>query len=154
ALVAHSYGAFLATVAAAQGEPLKNVSKMVLYEPPVYEKPRAEHGQMLAEMERAFDAGDKDRVTALFLEGVMGTRALKIAQAAPTWPNVTALAPTLVREARSVGITRVSATDLGKWKVPTTMLLGDQSPDYMRAAAQFVCNSMANCKLVMLEGQG
>ena len=153
-LVAHSYGAFLATVGAAQGESIKNVSRMILYERPVYEKPRPEHAKMAREMTQAAEGGDKDRITAIFLEGVMGTQALKVMQASPAWPSITALAGTLQREADAVNDFRISAPALGKWKIPTTMLLGEQSPDYMRAAAQYVCASMANCKLVILQGQG
>jgi len=34
------------------------------------------------------------------------------------------------------------------------MLLGSQSPAYMADAARFVCGAMADCHMVMLEGQG
>ena len=150
-LVAHSYGAFLAVVAAAQGEPLRNVARMILYEPPVYDQPRA---QRLAAITKAAEEGDKDRVLSLFLEGLVEAQALSRVRASAAWPAMVAVAGTLPREVNAVNDFRVSATALGKWKVPTTMLLGDQSPDALREAANHVCTSMGNCKLVMLPGQG
>jgi len=153
-LVAHSYGAFLSVIAASQGKPLQNVSRMILYEPPIYEKPRPAHTKMLNEITQAAEAGDKERVTARFLEEAVGLQAVNLMRSSPAWPGLVALAPTLPREVRAVSEFRPSSAALANWAAPTTMFLGEKSPDHMGAAARLVCSSMANCHLVILEGQG
>jgi pimeloyl-ACP methyl ester carboxylesterase len=153
-LLAHSYGALLAVAAAANGARLKSVSRMILYEPPVYDVPGPEHSAMHRKMSQAAQSGDNEAVASEFIAGVMGEQAMKIIRASPGWPLIAAMSGTLLREVQTVSDYRISTTALNSWKVPTTMLLGDQSPDYMKAAARHICKSMANCQLVMLKGQG
>jgi pimeloyl-ACP methyl ester carboxylesterase len=150
-LLAHSYGAFLAVVGAARGE-FKEVSRMILYEPPVYQEPRAAR---LQEIREAAAAGDYDRVATLFLSGIVDGETLSRMRALPAvWAGLVAIAGTLPREVEAVNNTRVSAAALAKWDVQTTMLSGDKSPEILQDAANYVCTSMANCKLVKLAGQG
>jgi pimeloyl-ACP methyl ester carboxylesterase len=155
-LAAHSYGALIAVRAAATPGKLKNVTRLILYEPPVSVKPRPEHAKMVAEMNRAWENGDRDRVAAVFLQEILGLAPARLAafKASPAWPGIVSIAETYPREAEAAGRFEVSAQDLAGWKTPTTMLLGGQSPDYMREGTQFVCGAMPNCKVAMLDGQG
>jgi pimeloyl-ACP methyl ester carboxylesterase len=153
-LVAHSYGAVVSLRAAAKPALLKSVSRLILYEPPFQVKPRPEHAKLVDEVKRAWAANDRDQVTALLLTEAFGAQRVEAVKSSPAWPALVALADTIPREVESVGRFRVSAKDLAAWKTPTTMLVGSESPAYMREGAEFVCASAQVCRIVTLEGQG
>jgi pimeloyl-ACP methyl ester carboxylesterase len=150
-LVAHSYGAFLATIGATQKDALGDVSRMILYEPPAYDRPRAER---IEEIRQAAQAGDRDRIASVFLENVVGSEPLKNLRASQGWAGILSIADTIPREVQTVNDVRVSLQALGRWRTPTTMFVGERSPELLRDAAKSVCSAMANCRLVTLEGQG
>jgi pimeloyl-ACP methyl ester carboxylesterase len=149
-LVAHSYGALITVSGFGQ---LEGVSRLVLYEPPLYVPPRPAHLQMNEEVQRAWQAGDRELVVTTFLGRVVGPEALAAFRASPAWPNVLQLAGTIAREVQEVSSFRPVTSHLTAWSVPTTMLAGSESPDYMHAASAFVCRAVQNCRTLILEGQ-
>jgi pimeloyl-ACP methyl ester carboxylesterase len=149
-LVAHSYGALITVAALGR---LQNVSRLVLYEPPLYAPPRPAHARMNEEVQRAWEAGDRELVVTTFLGRVLGPEAMASFRASPAWGNILAMAATIAREVNAVNLFCPSESDLAAWNVPTTMLLGSQSPDYMRAASAFVSRALPNCRTVILDGQ-
>jgi len=155
-LVAHSYGAVVAVAAAANGDLPKKVARLILYEPPTYVGETQESTRMRAELNAAWEAGDRDQVVSLFLTRVLGLPAATLAgmRASPVWPVMTGMAHTMHRESQAVASFKVPVEDLGKWKIPTTMLLGSQSPQQTGDGTRLICDAMPNCKLVILEGQG
>jgi pimeloyl-ACP methyl ester carboxylesterase len=149
-LVAHSYGALITVTGFGQ---LENVSRLVLYEPPLYVPMRPAHLKMNEEVQRAWQAGDRELVVTTFLGRVVGPEALAAFRASPAWPNVLELAGTIAREVHEVSCFRPVISHLTAWSVPTTMLAGSESPDYMHAATAFVCQAVKHCRTVILEGQ-
>ena len=150
-ILAHSYGA----LAAIDGlDRLKNVSHLILYEPPVALKPV--DPTIAANLERALKANDRAEVVTIFLRDQIGAPPDRIEKlkSLPIWPTVLEIASTLPRETRSVNSYRSSAERLANWRIPTTLLLGSVTAGMLRDAAFFVRDAIPGCRLVMLEGQG
>ena len=153
-LLAHSFGA-LVTLAAL--DRMKNVIRLILYEPPVFELPRPPRYQEIVQwLERALASGDREEVVTIFLRDQVGTDSSSLARLrlSPIWDVFKKMADTLPREARVVNTFRLDFNLLGSWRVPTTMLLGGESPEEVRQSATFICRSIPSCRLVILEGQG
>jgi pimeloyl-ACP methyl ester carboxylesterase len=150
-VLAHSYGA----LAALDGlDRVKNVSHLILYEPPVSLKPA--DPTIAANLERALEANDRAEVVTIFLRDQIGAPPDRIAKlrSSPIWPTVLEIASTLPRETRSVNTYPSSAESLAAWKIPTTLLLGSVTAGMLRDAAFFVRDAIPGCRLVILEGQG
>jgi len=150
-LLAHSYGA----LASLEGlNRLKNVSHLILYEPPV--TLQSAETDVVANMERALEAGDREQLVRTFLRDqvrVPPDRITKLASS-PIWPIILQISPTLPREALSVNTHRPSIERLANWKTPTTVLLGSITTGLLRDAAFFVRDHIPDCRMIMLEGQG
>jgi pimeloyl-ACP methyl ester carboxylesterase len=153
-VLAHSYGA-LASVAAL--DRLKTVSRLILYEPPVTaEGARPDSDIVLANLDRALAADDREEIVTIFLRDQVRAPADRVAmmQSSPIWPIVLQIASTLPRESRAVNTYRPSVEHLGNWKTPTTVLLGSETVGLLRDAAFFVRDAIPGCRIVMLDGQG
>jgi len=151
AILAHSYGA-LATLYAL--DRLKNVSKLLLYEPPVALK-RVE-SDAVSNMEQALAANDREKIVIGFLRDQIGAppERLEMMRSSPIWPVILQIAPTLPRESRAVNGGGLPGERLANCKIPATVLLGSETPGMLREAAYFVCDAIPGCQLVVLEGQG
>jgi len=150
-VLSHSYGA-LASLEAL--DRLKNVSHLILYEPPVTLQPVSM--DVVVNMERALEAGDRERLVTTFLRDQVRApldRVTKLAST-PIWPMMLQISPTLPREARAVITYHPSTERLANWKTPTTMLLGSETAGPLRDAAFFVRGAIPGCRLVILDGQG
>ena len=150
-VLAHSYGA-LASLEAL--DRLKTVSHLILYEPPV--TLQSAETDIVANMDRALEAGDRERLVITFLRDqvrVPPDRVTKLASS-PIWSIILQISPTLPREARAVITYRPSIERLANWKTPTTMLLGSETSGPLRDAAFFVRDAIPGCRMVILEGQG
>lgn len=153
-LLAHSFGGLITL---ASLDRLKKVSRLILYEPPVFEFPRARrYEKILESLDRALETGDREQVVTIFLRDQVGTAEPILARlrASPIWEVFKKNADTLPRESRAVNTFRANPDLLGQWKVPTTLLLGGESPDEVREGTMFICRSIPGCRLVILEGQG
>jgi pimeloyl-ACP methyl ester carboxylesterase len=150
-ILAHSYGA-LASLEAL--DRLKTVSHLILYEPPVTLQPT--EMDVVANMERALEAGDREQLVITFLRDqvrVPPDRVTKLASS-PIWPIMLQISPTLPRESRAVITYRPSTERLANWKTPTTVLLGTETVGLLRDAAFFLRDAIPSSRMVMLEGQG
>jgi pimeloyl-ACP methyl ester carboxylesterase len=150
-VLAHSYGA-LASLAAL--DRLNNVSHLILYEPPV--TLRSAETDVVANMERTLEAGDRQQLVTTFLRDQVGVPPDRVAKLAssPIWPIILQISPTLPRESRAVITYRPSTERLANWKIPTTMLLGSETAGLLRDTAFFLRDAIPGCRLVILEGQG
>ncbi len=153
-VLSHSFGA-LASLDAL--DRLKNVSHLILYEPPVTnDGARSDSDAVLAKLDRALAADDREQIVMTFLVDQVRAPADRAAmmKASPIWPIVLEIAPTLPRESRAVNTYRISNERLANWKTSTTMLLGSVTTGLLRDAAFFLRDRIPGCRLVILEGQG
>ena len=153
-LVAHSYGGVVTLAALDQ---LANVARLILYEPPVFEKPRSLGADKVSDdMQRALEAGDREQVPLIFLRDQIGATpdALAAVRASSMWAKALEVAHTLPREVRVVNTLRLADESLPNCRIPTTMLLGGASTSEMREATRWVGTSIPGCRTVVLEGQG
>ena len=153
-LLGHSFGGIIALAAL---DRLKSVTRLILYEPPVFEFPRAlRYAEILESLDRALAAGDREQIVEIFFRDQIGTDPSTLARlrSSPMWAVFTRMAGALPREARVVNTFRVDTGKLSQWRVPTTMLLGGESPGEVRDGTLFICRSISGCNVVILEDQG
>ena len=153
-VLAHSFGAVAVLEAL---DRLKTVSHLILYEPPLTAAgARPDSDAVLANLDRALEAGDREQIVITFLRDQIGVppEGIEMMRSSPIWPVVLQIAPTLPREARAVNTYRPSTERLANWKTRTTVLLGSESIGLLRDAAFFVRDAVPGSCMLILEGQG
>lgn len=113
-LVAHSYGALCAILAAQRTDRLR---RLVLYEPPINVRPN-----FLDAMEARVAAGDHDEVLTAFIRGTGVPEAqVELIRASRAWPVLLNAVPSLPRELRAASRWQ---NPEGPIDVPTLFLRG------------------------------
>jgi pimeloyl-ACP methyl ester carboxylesterase len=135
-----SSGAALALAAAAAG---LAIDKLVLYEPPyVVDNSRPPvPADIATQLSKLVSAGRRGDAAELYMtEGALVSTAVVAAmRSAPFWPDTEAAAHTLVYDAMIMGCgSALPATQLSAVTVPTLVIDGGASPQWMRNAAQAV----------------
>jgi pimeloyl-ACP methyl ester carboxylesterase len=153
-LFGHSSGATLALKAAASG---LQVSKLVLYEPPFRTDEShpglpADFPGQLAELVLAGRRGD---AVELYQTTAVGIPEEVVAQLrhAPFRPGLEAIAHTLAYDAAIVGDLSLPATLLATVTIPALVVTGENSPPFLRAAAQATAAALPGGQLAVLPGQ-
>jgi pimeloyl-ACP methyl ester carboxylesterase len=151
----YSSGAALALKAAASGLP---ITKLVLYEPPFnpddsYPLLPANLADQLAELVSAGRRGD---AVELYQTKAVGIPEDVVAQLrhAPFRPGLEAIAHTLAYDATIIGDRSLPTELITSVTAPTLVISGEQSPPFLRAAAQAVAQALPNGRLNSLPGQG
>jgi pimeloyl-ACP methyl ester carboxylesterase len=153
-LLAHSYGALVTLEAL---DRLKDVARLILYEPPITRVPLGPGPEKtMQDMESALRANDREKIVTVFLRDQIGAppERLEAFRSSPIWPVVLQIASTLPRESRAVNTPRDLTERLARCRIPTTMLLGSETPDRLKGSSIFVSGAIPGSRLVMLEGQG
>ncbi len=134
-----SSGAVLALRAAAAGVP---ITRLALYEPPLTD-PDPGYSARLA------TAGPAEALE-LFLGTAMGMppEALAAMRESPAWPALEALAPTLRYDDEVMTMRTLPSTS-----VPTTVLTGGASPEWMHDAARRLAAHLPNATTTRLPDQ-
>ncbi len=152
-LLGHSYGAVCSLEAALL---TRNIRKMVLYEPPmplagfqIYPEGIIERLQAL------LDAGDREGVVVTFLREVvkMPSSELALFQAQPAWSARVAAAHTIPREIRAHERYRFEPERFKDMSTPTLLLLGGESPPFMKASVEAVNAALPNSRISVMPGQ-
>jgi hypothetical protein len=148
-----SSGAALALLATAAGRP---VNKLALWEPPyILEGTRKLPPADTASIYRAFVAeGRRDKAAEYFMAEVVGMPAEFVAMAkeSPWWPAQEAIAHTLAYDATIMGDYSVPA-EAKSVPVPTQVLTGGASDDWMKAGNQAVLDALPNATHRVLPDQ-
>jgi pimeloyl-ACP methyl ester carboxylesterase len=153
-LFGHSSGATLALKAAAAGLP---VARLVLYEPPFrtgdsHPGLPADFAGQLAELVAAGRRGD---AVELYQTTAVGIPQDVVAQMrhAPFRPALEAIAHTLAYDAAIVGDLSLPAGLLATVATPALVVTGENSPPFLRNAAQAAAVALPNGQLAVLPGQ-
>ena len=153
-LLGHSSGAILAIQVAQRA--LKDLRRLVLYEPPVY---FADGDRVPADLPERLEAllaiGDRDAALEMFLrEGPrIPDEQLIAMRADPAWPARAGMAHTVAREAHIQRGFDPAPAELHRVHVPTLMLIGEKSPRRTRAGAEGIAARIPNCGTQILHGQ-
>jgi pimeloyl-ACP methyl ester carboxylesterase len=147
-LLGHSFGGLLALLAAAD---LAELRRLVLYEPAVNEEP--EPPARLARLEQLLAAGDREGATELMMREVvkMPEQEIEFMRSQASWPSRVAAAHTLPRE---LGSDRsFDGARARRVAAPTLLILGGDSPAFVKAGVEAVARAVPNASVVVLEGQ-
>ena len=153
-LYGSSSGAALALDAAASGLP---VTKLALWEPPyIVGDSRPRPPADTASIYRKFVAeGRRGDAVEYFMAKVVGMPAefVGFARSQPWWPAQEALAHTLAYDAEIMGDYSIPTERVAKVAVPTLVLTGGASFDWMVETAQAIVDGLPNGRHQSLEGQ-
>jgi pimeloyl-ACP methyl ester carboxylesterase len=148
-----SSGAALAAEAAANGLP---IDRLIMWEPPFSVDPdgprRAkEYADLLAELLAADRRGD---ALAHFMRQVgVPDQAIAGIRQSPYWQVGCGLAPTLAYDAAILGDTVLPADRYATIGVPTLVLAGSESPEFLRRAAEQTAAAIPGARHDVLAGQ-
>ncbi len=150
----HSYGGRCALGAALRTDAIRRV---VSYEgAPAPAGHRYGDRQVVADLQRLADAGDRPALLATFLRRVVGMSEEDVARyrADPIWPLRVAAAPTIVRElaAESDPAGAASLAALAVVRQPVLQLLGGDSHASFRAATRALDERLPDGRVVVIPG--
>lgn len=153
-LLGHSYGGLCSLEAAMR---TTHVRRLVLYEPPL---PTGVGNlyppETVNNMEDLLAAGDRDGVVTLMLRDVvrMPPYELTLLRSVPAWAGRVAAAHTIVRELQATnGSHDFKPERFRSLMTPTLLLLGGDSPEFLRAATESLHALLPNSRVVVMPGQ-
>jgi pimeloyl-ACP methyl ester carboxylesterase len=153
-LVGHSYGALVALEAATRSP---SIAGLVLYEPASASPGHVPvANDVLDAFEAALAGGDRARALVLFFEQVVGLPAAAIdaMRGTPIWQARMAAIHTALREGRVANDFRLDQDRFRSIDVPAVVLVGTESPAWLRSAAAQAVDVLPRARLVELDGQG
>jgi pimeloyl-ACP methyl ester carboxylesterase len=153
AVFGNSSGAVLALHAAAAGLP---VTKLALWEPPFMTDPDAPRRQQayVAQLSELLNAGRRGDAMALFMRSIgLPEEMIAGMRRAPMWPDMEALAPTLVYDATVMGDSLVPSGLVASVTAPTLVLDGSDTGAWAASAARALTAALPNPQRRTLDGQ-
>lgn len=150
-VLAHSFGGFCTLGAALR---TGNVRRLVLYEPPYGNARLALPSGIVELLQALLAAGDREGVVETFIREVVRMPDDEFAayRALSAWP-ARAAAHTIPRELAVDFEAALDPDRLGDVRVPTLMLSGGASPDWLRADTGRIAAALPDVQIVTLEGQ-
>jgi pimeloyl-ACP methyl ester carboxylesterase len=152
-LLGHSFGALCALEAALL---TRNLRKLVLYElaiplPGISLYPEG----VIERLQALLDAGDREEVLiTLYREVVMiSPHEIEQLRSSPAWPARVAAAHTLPRESRAEERYTFDASRFKDLLIPTLLLLGGDSPQFLKKATETVDAALPNSRIAVMPGQ-
>ena len=153
-LFGHSSGATLALKAAAAGLP---ITHLVVYEPPFNtgDNDPALPASFAGELAELVAAGRRGDAVELYQTKAVGIPTEVVAQMrhAPFRPGLEAIAHTLAYDAAIIGDRSLPTGLLATITTPALVITGENSPPFLRNAAQAAAAALPNGQLGVLPGQ-
>ncbi len=150
AVLGHSYGGVAALEAAFMTD---EISKLVLYEPPVQDQ--IDVG-MADRIDKMIEDGEREKALETFFREVVKIAPGEIAamHLRPTWPGFVATVETLTRQMRALAAYRFDPKRMTGLRTPTLLLTGSEtaSPE-LKQAIKSLQTSLPNVTVVVLEGE-
>ena len=153
-LLGHSAGAILSVLAAKETDRLRS---LVLYEPPfilegVRDRPKPE---LLARIKSLLAAGRPDDALRLAMRETVGLADAEIdaMQAGPGWEHLRGSARAIPND-WEIWEQPFDEASIRKIALPTLVITGSDSPQWIRAAALAVFRALPNAQFADLHGQG
>ena len=152
-VLGHSYGGLCAFGGAAL---TSNLGRLVLYEG--WPSPNPDQLALPPGVEARLDAllaeGNREAVLETFFREVvrMPEEEFAVYRGLPTWQACIAAAYTITRESRAEQA-RFDPEQAAKITVPTLLLAGGDSPEFLKAGIDTVAASLPDARIVVIEGQ-
>jgi pimeloyl-ACP methyl ester carboxylesterase len=129
------------------------VHRLVLYEPPPL---WTVSQQVVDDIRASVAAGAVDEAIATLLTVAIGMPAMVVAgmQGSPFWQLLAANASAFVPELQAGRAFRFDASLFDTFDTPTLLLLGTESPPFLRPITEQVASSLPNARIRVLAGQG
>jgi pimeloyl-ACP methyl ester carboxylesterase len=153
-LLGHSYGAVCALEAALL---TRNARRLVLYEPGMNVTGEQIYPPgFIDRLDALLEAGDRDAVISTMFRDLVGMPQEEVEhlRSLPAWQERVKAAPTVPRELRADEAYRFDPERFGDLAVPTLQLSGGDSPAFLKAADKAVDETLPNCRIVVMPGQG
>ncbi len=153
-LLGHSFGALLALNAALL---TNNLRTLILYEPPIKV---GEHElyteEMLAELKRLLDKGEKEQFLINFMREVGGasTAEIDMLRKAPNWQNRVNAAHIILRGLQEGRNYSFDADRFAEITIPTLLLTGSESTPLFKDATSLLRKTLPNSRIFTFEGHG
>ena len=151
-VLGHSYGAVCALEATLR---TPRVRRLVLYEPPLPVGVEIYPPGLIERLDQLQASGDRDGVVATFFREVvrMAQAELDIVRADPSWEARVAAAHTIARELRIADAYDPDFERFATVRVPTLLLLGDDSPSFLVDPTRRLHECISESKLTVMPGQ-
>lgn len=148
----HSHGALCALEATRL---TADVRKLVLYEPPVIFGIDDHPLDLVDRLDALLAEGRREDVLELFFREVVGVtdEQLALMRTLPAWPARVAAAHTIPREERATLGYRFDPERWATVSVPTLLLDGSDSPDFLRRSTETVAAALPRARVAVLDGQ-
>ena len=153
-LLGHSAGGILALQAAERERDLRS---LILYEPGFVidgarELPRPE---ILAEMQAALAAGKREEALRMAMREAVGATDAEIAALAggPGWARLVAVAGAIPND-WALWQEQFAAEKVRDLQTPTLMLMGSESPLWLRKGTEAILRALPHAQFVVFQGQG
>jgi pimeloyl-ACP methyl ester carboxylesterase len=150
-LLGHSYGALICMEAALC---VTNISKLILYEPYVSIGRTIYTPSVRARIQTLLDSGDREGALIVFFREIVeiSDDQLEALRSAPEWAGRLAAAHTILREFAEEDYI-LDPRRFENLTVPTMLLQGGESPDYIKTATEMVHAALLNSRIVVMPGQ-
>ena len=151
-LLGHSYGALCSLEAARRTTHLR---KLVLYEPPIPTGIEIYPHEVVKRIQALLDEGDREGALIAFMQDVVHVPPyeLEMLRSAPNWPARITAAHTILREMRGSNEYVFEPARFSSLKTPTLLLLGGDSPGFLKAAIEAVHAALPNNQVVVMPAQ-
>lgn len=152
-LLGHSFGALCSMEAALL---TNNLEKLVLYEPPFpVEGLEMYRPGTRDQLQALLDGGDRESLLTSFFQNVvrMPEQEIAVLRAAPAWQARLSAAHTLVREMDDAEYV-FNEDRFRALGTPTLLLLGGNSPPFLKAPSELLASTLADSRSVVMPGQG
>ncbi len=150
-LLGHSYGALCSLEAALR---VANLNRLILYEPAIWVGVNFYPPDVRARIQALLDSGDRAEALLIFFREIVGMSEQEIAlmREEPAWSVRMAAAHTIPREFADEDYI-LDPLRFKNLNVPTMLLQGGESPDFLKAATEAVHAALPNSRIVVMPGQ-
>ena len=149
-VLGHSIGGVCALEAAFL---TRNISKLVLYEPPLQD---LDHTAVAGRMEKMIQAGDREQALVTFLREIVmiSAEGITAMKSQPAWPNRVSGIDIQIREIRALSKYSFDAKRIRRLAVPTLLLAGSKTASpQLKQAIDSLMNTLPKRTLIVFEGQ-
>ncbi|MGH3665278.1 MAG: alpha/beta fold hydrolase [Egibacteraceae bacterium] len=148
-VLGHSFGGACALGAAAL---TSNIRRLMLYEPPVSPEADVFPPGVAQRLDELLAAGDREGALETFFREVvrMPDEEFRVYRALPAWQARVAAAHTLSREAFTEPFDLEQVANVS---VRTLMLLGGDSPEFLKTDTEAVAAALPDARITVLDGQ-